>query len=128
MALRFGPFFTVGLIVVSLVALLAARLTGNIPHRALIGMVAVLLLAVLLTGILILSEPAQWPLTRPIASAVARVLPLPSFVMSGFVFWLVGFYCIDSSSYRGALQAVIITLASIIGVLLLIAGIDVFLS
>lgn len=127
-ALTLGPYFTVGLIVVALVALPLARPLANIPRSAIIGTVAVLLTAVLLTAILVLSEPAQWPVRHPNASAVARLLPLPAFVVSGVVFWLVGFYCLASSSSRGALQAVMAIMASIIGVVLLIAGIYVFLS
>ena len=127
MALKYGPFFTVGLIVVALVALFAACSPGNIPRSAIIGAVAVLLTALLLTTILIFSEPAQWPIRHPNASAVASVLLWPAFVVSGVVFWLVGFYCVASSSYRGALQAVMTIIASIIasiiGVVLLIAGI-----
>jgi hypothetical protein len=127
-ALTFGPSFTVALIVVALVALFAACSLGNIPRYAIIGTVAVILTAVLLTAIVIFSEPAQWPVRHPNASAVARVLPLPAFVVSGVVFWLVGFYCVASSSHRGALQAVVAIMASIIGVVLLIAGIYAFLS
>ena len=127
MALTFGPSFAVGLIVVALLALPLARPLANIPRSAIIGTIAVLLTAVLLTAILMLSEPAQWPKRHPNASAVASVLPLPAFVVSGVVFWLVGFYCVGSSPYRGVLEAVMAIIASIIGVVLLIAGIYVFI-
>jgi hypothetical protein len=122
-----GPTFVVWLIIIAAAALFQARALGGIPRSAIIGTVAVLLTAVFLTGLILFSEPAQWPSRHPNASAVAKILPLPAFIVSGVVFWLVGFYSVASPSYRGGLRAVIVIVASTIGVLLFVAGIYAFL-
>jgi hypothetical protein len=122
-----GPSFIVVLIIIAAAALFQVRALGNVPRSAIIGTVAVLVTAVFLTGIIFFSEPAQWPSRHPNASAVAKILPWPAFIVSGVVFWLVGFYCVGSSSYRGGLRAVMVIMAAIIGVLFFIGGIYAFL-
>ena len=125
MALSVGPKFLIGLIVVGSVAFLCAGRMGIIPRSVSIGTTAMLLISALLTVTILAAEPEQWPVRHPNASAVVGALLWPALVVSGVAFWLLNFYFVAPSSYRGALQvvgAIISIMASIIGVLLCIAG------
>ena len=125
MALTVGPKFTIGLIVIASLALVFASRLGNVARSVSIGTIAVILIATLLTVAISDGEPEQWPVRHANASAVVGVLFWPTLILSGVVFWLLGFYLVAPSSYRGAGQvvgAIISIIASIIGVLLCLAG------
>jgi hypothetical protein len=115
LTLAVGPRFTIALIVVASVALLLALRLRPIHHLALIGTAIVLLTSVLLTITIIFFDPAQWPVRLPNASAFVGVMTGPTIVVSGVVFWLLGFYFALPSSHRGTLQAALIITASTIG-------------
>lgn len=121
-ALSFGSVVAVGLIVLALVAVFLVCTQGNISRTAIISTVAMLLTAVLLTASMVFFEPEQWPTRNPKASAVAMALAWPTLPVTGVVFWLVGFYSIANSSYRGVLGALFVILAYTIGVFFFLGG------
>lgn len=121
-ALTFGPVVSIVLIVIASVALFFAWTRGNISRSAIISTVVVLLTAVVLTATITFFEPEQWPIRNPNASALATVVPWPTLVVAGVVFWLVGFYGNANSAYRGVLGALFVTLAYAIAVLFFLAG------
>ena len=122
LVLEVGPRFAIALIIVAAAVLIYAVTVGDVPRAALIGTVTLLATAVLLTATIIQLEPAQWPVTHPNGSAVARVITWPAIFISGVVFWLLGFYFGGPSSRRGILQHVVAIITSIIGVLLFLSG------
>lgn len=121
-ALTVGPVVGMVLIVIASVTLLVAWAGGNVSRFATISTVAVLLTSVVLTVTMMFFEPEQWLSTNPNASEVAAALMWLIIPVAGFVFWLVCFYGVANSAFRGVLGALFVITAYTIGVIFFLAG------
>lgn len=105
-ALDYGSILAVALLIGATIGLIHASLAGTLPRLAKGGAAAVLLLAGLSVAAVLLADPAQWPDRRPVLSGLAEVTAFGLFLLSGPVFWLLGFRALPQAPCRRGLPAV----------------------
>ena len=104
--LDYGSIVALALLVGAMIALIHASRARTLPRLAMGGSSAALLLAGLWVAAVLVTDPAQWPLQRPVLSRLAEVTVFGLLFLSGPVFWLLGFWALPQAPCRRGIQAV----------------------